>query len=112
MVTNELVRDVHRSMRDHALAGRFTDAASLLPLLDGRSAEDLQSVDLADLWWMFAEQIADALAKTDPTSAKRLYDLARVSYEKEGSYATGAGEGMMAMQNVSRVKAKRASLGD
>jgi hypothetical protein len=89
---------------------RWAEAAALLLLLESMSAVDLNSVALVDLWWVFCEDLGDAIAASDAACAARAYDLALVSFQKEGSYATGAGEGMTAMENVRRIQEKLAAL--
>jgi hypothetical protein len=110
MIGVDEVHLLYTTLRDHALAGRWSDASAILARLEGWSADDLNGGELAELWWTFCEPLADALASSDPSAARRLYDLARTSFEKEGSQATGAGEGMRAMADVARVAKKRAAL--
>jgi hypothetical protein len=109
MVGDDDVRAVHAAMWEHARAGRHADAAVLVGRLEGWSADDLNGGALADLWWTFCEPLADAVASSDRACATRLYELAISSYLKEGSQATGSGEGMMSVADVKRVEAKRAA---
>lgn len=101
---------VHEEMEAHWRAGRMAEAAAMLGRLEGWSCERLNGGALADLWWTFCEHVGDAMAKTDRDVAMRLYDLAIASFTKEGSWATGAGEGMMAVADRRRVEAKRDAL--
>jgi hypothetical protein len=100
------VQALHARMKALVTEKRWAEASALLPLLDGRSAVDLNSVEFVDLWWMFGEDLGDAIAAFDPVGAARAYELALVSWQKEGSYATGAGEGMSATINVRRLQEK------
>ena len=104
------VRELHAKMRALVAEKRWAEATTLLASLEGRSAVDLNSVELVDLWWMFCEELGDAIAASDPAAAARAYELALVSFQKDGSYATGAGEGTTAMVNVQRVQQKLASI--
>ena len=89
---------------------RWAEASALLAPWQGTSAEDLNSVECVDLWWMFCEDLGDAAAASDVVTAARAYELALVSWQKDGSYATGAGEGMMSVRNVRRIQEKLAAL--
>ena len=104
------VRAAHAAMETLVREKRWAEAAAIVSQLDACSAEELNSVELVDLWWMFCEELADVVAPSDPARAVRLYDLALVSFRKEGSYATGAGEGMVAMAKIDRVERKLAQL--
>ena len=110
MLGADEVRTVHAAMLEHVQRERWTDAAALVRRLEGWSADDLNSVELADLWWSFCEQLADVVAPSEPACAARLYDLASTSFAKEGAQATGAGEGLRSVADVKRVEAKRATL--
>lgn len=110
MIGEDEARTVHEKMWAHARAGQTTEAAALVERLEGWSADDLNGGALADLWWTFCEPLADVVAASDRQCATRLYDLSISSYQKEGSYATGAGEGMMSVSNVKRIEAKRAAI--
>ena len=104
------VRAVHEAMMEHASSGRVREACDLLDQLDGWSADALNSGALADLWWTFCESLGDASAASNPDRAARLYDLAATSAVKEGTYATGAGEGLRSVADVKRIEAKRAAV--
>jgi len=101
---------VHKAMWDHARQGHPAQAVAFVPRLDGWAAEALNSGHLADLYWHFCEGLGDAMAQSDPQLAARLYALAEVSIVKEGSYATGAGEGYMAMSHLELIRDKLAAL--
>jgi hypothetical protein len=58
-----------------------------------------------DLWWHHCEDLADALADR-PADAIRLYEMAHASWQKEGSVATGAGEGLMAVRHIEEILEK------
>jgi hypothetical protein len=103
------VRAVHAAMRELAGAGRSAEAVALVERLEGWAADDLNGGALADLWWTFCEALADAVASSARARATRLYDLTIASFQKEGSQATGSGEGMMSVADVKRVEAKRAA---
>ena len=53
-----------------------------------------------DLACHFCEDVADALRRDDPALAAHLYQLAETSIAREGSVATGAGEGLQAEQDL------------
>jgi hypothetical protein len=110
MIDEAEVQAVHAEMLARWRGGRLAEAAAMLDRLEGCSSEQLNGGALADLWWTFCEHVGDALAKTDRDRAMRLYDLAIASFAKEGSYATGAGEGMNAVADRRRVETKRAAL--
>lgn len=52
------------------------------------------------------ERLADVVRRRKPEAATRLYQAAIEQYGSEGRQATGAGEGLMAMDGVKRVEEK------
>ena len=109
MLGDDEVRAVHAAMWAHARGGRELEAAALVPRLEGWSADDLNGGARADLWWTFCEPLADVVVSSDRAGARRLYELAIASFRKEGSQATGSGEGMMSVADLKRVEAKLAA---
>lgn len=52
------------------------------------------------------EELADRVRVSNPEAARRLYQAAMEYYRREGSLATGSGEGLMAMDGVKRLEKK------
>ena len=52
------------------------------------------------------EELADRVRASNPEAARRLYKAALGYYRREGSLATGSGEGLMAMDGVKRLEEK------
>lgn len=82
-------------------------AEEILRLLETRTPEQITTDPAAaDCWWHLCEEMADRIAKERPEDALRLLELARVSNVKEGTYATGSGEGIASVTNVNRIQRK------
>ena len=86
----------------------YYDVAALmiLDLLKTHSVQELNIAEHADIWWVFCEKIADNLSSKDSTLRLSLYQLAGESFAKEGSLATGSGEGLSSQNNIQRINAK------
>jgi len=97
------VHQTHERMRALFLSKRLAEAAEL-----ARSLPDEQLIwgPYAELWWHFCEELGDAVREGDPPLAARLYALALQSHEKEGSMATGSGEGLASRDRQERIQAK------
>ena len=91
--------------RMHELVGekRLVEAAELATgLPDG----DLVSGPYVSLWWHICEELGDAVRAHRAALAVRLYELALWSNVKEGSMASGQGEGRVSVMNQHRIKEK------
>ena len=82
---------------------RLLEAAAL--------ARDLPDGELvwgphAELWWHFCEALGDAVREHDAALAAKLYSLALQSHVKQGTMATGSGEGLASRGHQERLEGK------
>jgi hypothetical protein len=71
---------------------------------------DLNGYPNHELWWHFAEELADRLAVEDPNLARRLFGLVESSYMKEASMASAAAEAASVQHHLVRVRRKLVQL--
>ncbi|MBE7463217.1 MAG: hypothetical protein HS116_06920 [Planctomycetes bacterium] len=109
-MSEDRIRTAHAAAQ--AWAQRRDDAAvnAVLALLDTHAPESLLGDARTEYWWHGCEAMADAIGPGRPAAAVRLLELARVSNQKEGSMATGSGEGLASRENLRRIDAKIAAL--
>lgn len=82
-------------------------AREILALLDTHTPKQITTdPGAADCWWHICESMAEKISAQDPEGALRLLELARESNAKEGTYATGSGEGIVSVANVNRIERK------
>jgi len=97
------VETINTRMQELRSERRLIEAAELVAgLPDG----DLSSGPYFELWWHFCEELGDAVKNDRPALAARLYELALGSNVKEGSMASGQGEGRVSVMNQERIKVK------
>ena len=99
------VEMVNKRMHELCDEQRFVEAAQLVT---GLPEGDLISGPYFDLWWHICEDLGDAVKNDRPALAVRLYKLALGSNVKEGSMASGQGEGRVSIMNQDRIKEKLA----
>jgi hypothetical protein len=96
-------REIYQRLAELCRAEVWDQAAALARRLP---AGDLNSYPYHDLWWHFAEALADHAPATKPTLSRRLYELVEGSYVKEASMATGAAEARAVLPHLERVRHK------
>ena len=72
----------------------------------GEAARYATTVNVEVLIDAPCEELADRVRASNPEAARRLYQAAMEYYRREGSLATGSGEGLMAMDGVQRLEGK------
>jgi hypothetical protein len=102
---------IHAELKRLVLASAWPAAAELARTLPDLSAEDLNGSPNHDLWWHFAEPLADHLTAEDPKLARRLFDLVEMSYIKEASMASGPGEAASVQPHLARIRCKLKRMG-
>lgn len=109
-MSEDRIRTAHAASQ--AWPQRRDDAAvdAVLALLDTHAPEALLGDARQEYWWHGCEAMADAIGPRRPAAAVRLLELARVSNQKEGSMATGSGEGLASRESLRRIDAKIAAL--
>jgi len=98
--------ELHARLRALTDARDWPAATAVVRALPHVSAEELNGYPNGDLWWHFAEPLADQLAASEPDLARRVFELVEMSLVKEASMASGPGEAAAVQPNLRRVRAK------
>ena len=101
------VHAVHKRLKKLTESEQWAAAAQLASTLPLElCAQTLNGHPYHDLWWQFAEPLADRLTDESPALSHRLLKLVEVSLVKEASMATGRGEALRVQPEIERVRKK------
>ena len=110
MEPDDHVHTAYVQIRRLIASEKWSAAADVARTLPDLSADELNGYPYHELWWQFAEDLAARFIRDDPKLARRLFELVEMSFIKEASMASAAGEAYAVQPHIDRVRARLSGL--